>query len=109
KETAALPTEHLYKLETLLSKLNKCIPRSVEPSYLRGDLYSGNWIGGPGGEPFIVDPSILYGDRHFEMAYTALFGGFPENFYKAYDEVLPLREDYADITQIDQRDYLLDQ
>src|SRR5699024_3327803 len=93
--------------ETLLSKLDKWIPRSVEPSYLHGDLYSGNWIVGPGGEPFIVDPSILYGDRHFAMAYTELFDGFPENFYKAYEEVVPLREDYEDIKQIYQLYYSL--
>src|SRR5690625_1958308 len=107
KEKGVLQTERLHKLETLLSKQDKWIPRSVEPSYLHGDLYSGNWIVGPGGEPFIVDPSILYGDRHFEMAYTELFGGFPENFYKAYEEVLPLREDYEDIKQIYQLYYWL--
>src|SRR5699024_2343319 len=46
KEKGVLQTARLHKLETLLSKLDKWIPRSVEPSYLHGDLYSGNWIVG---------------------------------------------------------------
>src|SRR5699024_1474653 len=108
KEKGVLQTERLHKLETLLSKLDKWIPRSVEPSYLHGDLYSGNRIVGPGGEPFIVDPSILYGDRHFEMADTELFGGFPVNSYKGGDEILPLREDYEDIKHIYQLYYCLE-
>src|SRR5699024_1523758 len=60
------------QLETLIDNLEEWIPSFVEPSHLHGDLYSGNWIVGPGGEPYIVDPSFLYGDRHFEMAYTEL-------------------------------------
>src|SRR5699024_1877530 len=97
KEKGVLQTERLHKLETLLSKLDKWIPRSVEPSYLHGDLYSGNWIVGPGGEPFIVDPSILYEDRRFGIAYYELFDGLPESVYKVYEEVLSVRVDYEDI------------
>lgn len=95
------------KLEKLLEKLDKWIPSFVEPSYLHGDLYVGNWIVGPGGEPFLVDPSFLYGDRHFELAFTELFGGFPEKFYAAYNEVFPIRPDYEEIKQLYQLYYLL--
>src|SRR5699024_7446911 len=69
KEKGVLQTERLHKLETLLSKLDKCIPRGADASYFHGDLHSGNWLGRPGREPSIVDPSILYRDRHVEMPY----------------------------------------
>lgn len=95
------------KLETLMSRLSEWIPSFVEPSHLHGDLYAGNWIIGPGGEPFIVDPSFLYGDRHFEIAYTEMFGGLPTKFYQAYNESYPLNENYEDMKPIYQLYYLL--
>lgn len=99
--------ERRQRLETLLGRLDEWIPRFVEPSHLHGDLYNGNWIVGPGGEPYIVDPSFLYGDRHFEIAFSEMFGGLPEKFYEAYNESFPLREDYEDIKELYQLYYLL--
>lgn len=95
------------KLEKLVERLDEWVPSFVEPSHLHGDLYSGNWIVGPGGEPYIVDPSFLYGDRHFEIAYTELFGRFPSKFYEAYNENYPLRKDYEEIKPIYQLYYLI--
>src|SRR5699024_1573394 len=60
-----------------------------------------------GGEPYVVDPSFLYGDRHFEIAYTELFGGLPTKFYQAYQATYPLREDYEDVKPLYQLYYLL--
>lgn len=99
--------ERRERLEQLISRLAEWIPSFVEPSHLHGDLYSGNWIVGPGGEPYLVDPSFLYGDRHFELAYTELFGGLPTKFYQAYNESYPLSETYEEIKPIYQLYYLL--
>lgn len=95
------------QMELLMERLNEWVPSFVEPSHLHGDLYAGNWIVGPGGEPYIVDPSFLYGDRHFEIAYTELFGGFSNKFYEAYEESYPLRKDYEDVKPIYQLYYLI--
>lgn len=95
------------QIETMIGKLEEWIPSFVEPSHLHGDLYSGNWIVGPGGEPYVVDPSFLYGDRHFEIAFSELFGGFPKKFYQAYQEAFPLSSHYEDIKPIYQLYYLL--
>src|SRR5690625_3099961 len=95
------------QLEKLSERLDEWVPSFVEPSHLHGDLYSGNWIVGPGGEPYLVDPSFLYGDRHFEIAFTELFGGFPSQFYESYNENYPLRKDYEDVKPIYQLYYLL--
>lgn len=106
-ENGHITDKRRKQLEKLLERLDKWVPSFVEPSHLHGDFYSGNWIVGPGGEPFIVDPSFLYGDRHFEIAFTELFGGFPDKFYDAYDESYPLRKDFDDVKPIYQLYYLL--
>lgn len=107
KANGMIEGKRLQQLENLIKKLDQWIPSFTEPSYLHGDLYHGNWIVGPGGEPHLVDPSFLYGDRHFEIAYTELFGGLPERFYESYKEAYPLREDYEDIKPLYQLYYLL--
>src|SRR5699024_7536471 len=95
------------QLKKLMERLDEWVPSFAEPSHLHGDLYAGNWIVGPGGEPYIVDPSFLYGDRHFEIAFTELFGGFSSKFYEAYEESYPLSKDYEDVKPIYQLYYLL--
>lgn len=99
--------ERLKKLNQLLDQLDKWIPTYIEPSYLHGDLYAGNWIVGPAGQPYLVDPSFLYGDRHFEIAFTHLFPGFSEQFYDAYEEAYPLRPDFSDVKPLYQLYYLI--
>ncbi|HLR09291.1 MAG TPA: fructosamine kinase family protein [Bacillota bacterium] len=95
------------QMETLLVRLGEWIPEKVEPSCLHGDLWGGNWLVGPGGEPYVIDPSVLYGDRHFELAFTELFGGFSQTFYDAYKERFPLDDNYADMKPLYQLYYLL--
>ncbi|ALX49222.1 fructosamine kinase family protein [Lentibacillus amyloliquefaciens] len=95
------------RMETLLDNLDKWIPGDADPSYLHGDLWGGNWLSGPGGEPYVIDPSFLYGDRHFELAFTEVFGGYSSDFYRAYQEHFPLSPDYEDIKPLYQLYYLL--
>jgi protein-ribulosamine 3-kinase len=42
----------------------------------------------------VFDPAVYYGDREADLAMTELFGGFPREFYRAYEEVLPLDPGY---------------
>ena len=62
-------------------------------SLLHGDLWSGN-AGFTAEGPVIYDPAVYYGDRETDLAMTELFGGFPREFYRAYNEVLPLDPGY---------------
>jgi protein-ribulosamine 3-kinase len=64
-------------------------------SLLHGDLWSGNYAFGDGGEPVIFDPAVYYGDRETDIAMTELFGGFEPAFYAAYREAYPLEDGYA--------------
>lgn len=65
------------------------------PALLHGDLWSGNAASIADGQPVIFDPAVYYGDREADLAMTELFGGFPERFYAAYREALPLEAGYA--------------
>ena len=64
-----------------------------QPSLLHGDLWSGN-AGFTQDGPVVFDPAVYYGDREADLAMTELFGGFPREFYRAYNEVLPLAKGY---------------
>ncbi len=77
------------KFEQLYSKIPNIIPNEI-PALLHGDLWSGNLMVGANGLASLVDPSAYYGFREMEIAFTTLFGGFPLEFYKSYNEVSPL-------------------
>ena len=65
-----------------------------EASLLHGDLWNGNAGFTPDG-PVIFDPAVYYGDREADLAMTELFGGFPAEFYEAYEAEWALPEGYA--------------
>lgn len=61
----------------------------VRPALLHGDLWRGN-AGFTSAGPVLFDPAVYYGDRETDLAMTELFGGFPREFYAAYEEIYPL-------------------
>jgi protein-ribulosamine 3-kinase len=64
------------------------------PSLLHGDLWGGNYATDSDGNPVIFDPATYYGDREADIAMTELFGGFPGDFYSAYNATWPLDAGY---------------
>ncbi len=60
------------------------------PSLLHGDLWSGNIVVTASGGPAVIDPAVYQGWAEADLAMTALFGGFPDRFYDAYQEAHPL-------------------
>jgi len=64
------------------------------PSLLHGDLWSGNVGYLQAGQPVLFDPAVYYGDREADIAMTELFGGFPVDFYTAYNQEWPLDKGY---------------
>ncbi len=81
--------------EKLCEKLNEFfVAYTPEASLLHGDLWSGNFAYDQAGQPVIFDPAVYYGDRETDLAMTELFGGFPTDFYTAYNESYPLDEGY---------------
>lgn len=65
------------------------------PSLVHGDLWAGNWAADEHGRPVLFDPAPYWGDREVDLAMTELFGGFSEDFYRAYRDAWPLDSGYA--------------
>ena len=63
-------------------------------SLLHGDLWSGNAAFLVDRAPVLFDPAVYYGDREADLAMTELFGGFPAEFYDAYNQRCPLAAGY---------------
>lgn len=99
--------ERRRSMEYIMDRLDQCIPEKVDPVLLHGDLWSGNWLVGESGNPYLIDPSVLYGHHELELAFTELFGGFPKTFYEQYHEITPIEEEYVNRKEIYQLFYLL--
>ncbi|MGM0546323.1 MAG: fructosamine kinase family protein [Bacteroidota bacterium] len=80
--------------ESMYQKLPDIFP-DEPPSLLHGDLWGGNYFFDEDGQATIYDPAVYYGHREIELAFTHLFGGFPSNFYSAYEEEYPLQSGFA--------------
>jgi len=65
-----------------------------KPALLHGDLWNGNFAFDETGTPFVFDPATYYGDREAEFGLTEMFGGFRSDFWKGYEEVLPLDQGF---------------
>ena len=95
--TCRIPRSISEDIKQLIDELpvRLAIPNSEAPSLLHGDLWSGNWVADKDEEPWLIDPACHYGFRETDIAMTELFGGFPPEFYRAYEAVLPLAEGYT--------------
>jgi protein-ribulosamine 3-kinase len=81
------------KFDGLYQLLHGMLP-DEKPSLLHGDLWSGNLIVDEKGEPCLIDPAVYYGNREAELAFTKLFGGFPDTFYRVYNNSFPLQNNF---------------
>lgn len=81
----------LESLEPVLPALVEPVASADGPSLLHGDLWSGNVMTDGTGAPVLIDPSVYHGHREVDLAMAHLFGGFPEDFFRAYDEAWPVQ------------------
>jgi len=88
--------EEFYKVfENIKEGLIEFLNNSCEYSSLvHGDLWSGNVIFEKD-SIYLIDPAIYYADREVDIAMTEMFGGFSMEFYKAYEQSLPLSKEYS--------------
>lgn len=87
-------------MQGLLDHLEDYLAEPEYPSLLHGDLWGGNFVTGPDGYAWLIDPAVYVGHREADLAMTELFGGFAPAFYDAYREVNPVPPGYADRREI---------
>lgn len=76
--------------DSLLEHVPKILNHSPAPSLLHGDLWGGNVAFLKDGTPILFDPACYFGDRECDLAFSILFGGFDNYFYRGYEEMNPL-------------------
>ncbi len=79
----------------LFERLEHIFPEE-SPALIHGDLWSGNYMVGPQGDPYIVDPAVYYGHREMDLGMSTLFGTFGDAFYRAYDQEYPLESGWEE-------------
>lgn len=90
-DAGLLEPRDLQALEQLCGRLPALVP-GQGPALLHGDLWNGNVLfdpgGDPGGDPVLIDPACYWGWPEAEIAMCELFGGFTETFYRSWEDAL---------------------
>lgn len=94
-----ISTTFSKKIELLYAKLPSILLEE-SPALLHGDLWSGNIITDERGYAALIDPSVYFGNREIEIAFTTLFGGFDNEFYDSYNEAFPLEKGFKERREI---------
>ncbi len=87
-------------MQQLLDHLDEYLVEPEYPSLLHGDLWGGNFLTGPDGYAWLIDPAVYVGHAEADLAMTELFGGFAPAFYDAYREAGTVLPGYADRREI---------
>ncbi|MFM1913997.1 MAG: hypothetical protein RIR51_1850 [Bacteroidota bacterium] len=83
----------IEKFEALFKELNSIFPENSS-SLIHGDLWDSNIMTDLDGNAIILDPTCYFGSREAEIAFTTMFGGFENEFYESYNEVLPIEKGF---------------
>ncbi len=95
RKNGLLPIDLDHKIDKIKKKLGDWLYLENEkPALLHGDLWSGNYFGGPNGEPCLFDPAVYFGFREADLAMMELFGSPPKSFFDSYFEAFPLNPGY---------------
>lgn len=95
-----------YLDEIKIKKSFEPFLKDIEPSFLHGDLWSGNFILNAKGA-YLIDPACYFGDRMVDIAMSKLFGGFDSSFYDRYFELNPSISYVKEKTELYQLYFLL--
>ena len=77
------------RIERLGARLGDWLGEPVQPALIHGDLWTGNVLCRRGHVVAVIDPAVSWSHPEIEIAFTALFGGFPAAFQKRYFALNP--------------------
>lgn len=86
--------EIAVKPSDLDKRIARLLNSDCRPSLIHGDLWSGNFMIGQNGTPWLIDPAPYLADREAEFGILTLFGGFDPLFFSAYQEAFPLDDGF---------------
>jgi len=101
-----LPVRERNIYDKLLARIPDFLPDNVVPALIHGDLWSGNYMQSING-PALIDPASYYAHCEMEMGIMTMFGGFSHRFYKAYNEINPLPEEWRERNKLYQLYHVL--
>ena len=88
-----LPAELRARIDAACEgPLQDLLDHDVQPSLIHGDLWGGNVVDGC----WLIDPAVCFADRELDLAFSTVFGGFPQIFYSAYEETWPLDDGWRE-------------
>jgi len=73
----------MRSVEVICHRLPDLVPPQPA-SLIHGDLWGGNMMTGPLGEPVLIDPAAHYGWAEAELGMMHLFGGFDARVFEEY-------------------------
>jgi fructosamine-3-kinase len=92
----ALSDAGVRAVERVCGRIGDLAGPPEPPARLHGDLWSGNALPGADGRIYLLDPAAYAGHREVDLAMMALFGGFSDRCFAAYDEAFALSEGWRD-------------
>ncbi|NVK03214.1 MAG: fructosamine kinase family protein [Flavobacteriia bacterium] len=101
RDAGAVSRADISIFDSLAARFEERIPKE-SPSFLHGDLWSGNALVDNSGQTWLIDPAVYYGHREMDLAMMKLFGGFSEGVFRAYNERFPLEPEWKSRVQLNQ-------
>jgi fructosamine-3-kinase len=94
-----IPSGLRRDLEKLIDNLENILV-DEDPALIHGDLWSGNVLAGAEEEVVLIDPAVYYANREIELAFTKLFGGFADSFYRSYNAIFPIKSEFEERAEV---------
>lgn len=89
-----------HSVSKLCERLDHLLDTTDTLGLLHGDLWNGNYLCDEFGQPAVFDPAVYFGHREAELAMPVLFGGFPDRFFRSYNEAWPMQDGWQDRVEI---------